>query len=59
MPAIKKDPRIEVRERGKRKLVQVIKISGATARKVEMVMRGLLRNMDTERFVAIEVDCPK
>jgi len=53
-----KNPRIEIREIGTGKVVRVIPIENATAQKVEKALMGLLRHMDTARFVAAEVDCP-
>lgn len=49
-------PRIEVREIATRALVREIALTHTSPRYVERVLSGLLRQMDTERFYAAEVD---
>ena len=50
-----KNPRIEVRELATGRVIHVIQISNPST--AEKVLRGLLRQMDRERFLAVELDC--
>jgi hypothetical protein len=52
----KKRPRIEIVLMSTGEVVETIPMDGAGSRKVETVLRGLLRQMG-ERFLAREVDC--
>lgn len=52
-------PRLDVVEIETGKVVHSVKLhTPVTAQRVEMALRGLLRNMDTERFLVREVNCP-
>ncbi len=48
-------PRIDVIELATSKVVRSIPLSNTQERYVQRVLAGLLRNMDTDRFVAEEV----
>ncbi len=54
-----KEPRIEVVSIKTGEVVRTIKLSSASARNAERVLRGLLVNMDMERFFAREVGVSK
>lgn len=51
-----RDPRIEVVEIATGEVVKTVKLSSSSARTAERVLRGMLVNMDRERFFAREVD---
>ena len=58
MKTKKRQPRIDIVEAKTRKVVDSIDLHGdGSPRRVEKILRGLLMNMDRDRFFAKTVNC--